>query len=88
MLEYGKLDDRAFDIINFLLLSYEKIACKHICSGELYIKIYSSRQTEEEIYNEILNEFNSNQVEIMWTVQDPPFIEDNVSALHIMITFL
>lgn len=88
MLKNAKLDNKKFEIINFLLQNYEKIACKSLWSGELYVKVYSSKQTEEDIYNEILKEFSKYKVEIMWTVQDPPFISDNVTALHIMIRFL
>ena len=71
-------------IINYLISSFEKIAIKEFSNNGIYVKIYSDL-THDELYSQVV-EWNIDSALIIDShVQEPPFIEDGVEAVELMI---
>jgi len=73
-------------IISYLLENYEKIAIKQFSNGNIYVKIYSPLDNET-IQSQLASRFCDFPVTIEDYLQDPPFIEDKINALEVMISF-
>lgn len=72
-------------IVDYLIWNFEKVALKTTLSGEIYAKVYSSAP-KEEVLEKITSKFDSEEVLFESYKQDPPFIDDDIDALEVMIT--
>lgn len=65
-----------FQIINFALNHYEKIAAFKFGAGELYLKVYSKKSKEELVKH--FEEQCFDVTELSNTVRDPKLIENDI----------
>ena len=71
-------------IINYLISSFEKIAIKEFWNNGIYVKIYSPL-SHDEVYKRVCEWNNDSTLTISEEIQEPPFIEDGVEAIELMI---
>ena len=72
-------------IVFHLLANYEKIAIKQLASGNIFCKIYSDKD-QSTILETINEEFQKDTLVIESFIQSPPFIDDNIDGLEVMIS--
>lgn len=73
-----------YKILEYLLANFEKVAMKQMISGETYVKIYSNLD-KKDVLNAIQEKFEKSNVVFETYKQDPPFINDGINALELMI---
>lgn len=73
-----------YRILEYLLANFEKVALKKMLSGEIYAKIYSNLD-KKDVLNTIHQKFEKFDVVFEHYEQSPPFINDGVNALEVMI---
>lgn len=73
------------DVINYSLLTYEKISAKTMLRGELYIKLYTQK-SHELVIKEFQETFNLK--ELGYTKREPSLIENDLEpGVEFLITF-
>ena len=79
--------EEAIFIVNYFLESYDKVAIKLLCTGELFVKPYHIELSPEEIESKVLADLAHKKLDIMITKMDPPFIKDLEVFPEFMIDF-